>query len=146
MTSWEIRRPNGKIERFTTAELRARCLAGSVTRETPTRREGAPEWEWAIDVPGMSDVFALPRVHRLIPSLLLPLAAVLIVASYLVDASPMGSHPKGGAGDGRRPVLRRRRGRHGRARRTLRRVHDPPSGHRAAVPVRPRRRRVTAKV
>lgn len=96
MTSWEIRRPNGKIERFTTAELRARCLAGSVTRETPTRREGAPEWEWAIDVPGMSDVFALPRVHRLIPSLLLPLAAVLIVASYLVDASPMGSHPKGG--------------------------------------------------
>lgn len=96
MESWETRRPNGEIVQLTAAELRARCLAGSVARDTPTRRVGATEWDWAIDVPGMSDVFALPRVHRMIPAILIPLAAILVVASYLVDASPMGSHPKGG--------------------------------------------------
>ncbi len=96
MASWETRRPNGEIVQLTDAELRARCLAGSVTRDTPTRRVGATTWEWAIDAPGMNDVFGLPKVHWLIPALLMPLAAVLIVMSYLVDASPMGGHPKGG--------------------------------------------------
>ena len=96
MTEWEIRRRTGGTERLSTADLRSRALSGKVTRDTPTRRAGATEWEWAIDVPGMTDVFALPRVHWLIPAVALPLSVVLIVSSYLVDASPMGSHPKGG--------------------------------------------------
>ncbi len=96
MTDWEIRRRDGGIERLSTADLRSRALAGKVTRDTPARRAGAAEWEWAIDVPGLTDVFALPRIHWPIPAVAIPLSVVLIVGSYLVDASPMGSHPKGG--------------------------------------------------
>ncbi len=95
MTDWEIRRGDGGTERLSAAELRSRALKGKVGPETPARRAGEANWEWAIDAPGLSDVFGLPRVHWPIPAVALPLSVVLIVGSFLVDASPMGSHPKG---------------------------------------------------
>ncbi len=96
MSQWEIQTRRGAVENVSDAELRERCLSGSVTPETPTRREGDTTWGWAIDVSGLSHVFGAPRVHKLIPAVLLPLAVFLVVFGVLLEDTPTGRHPKGG--------------------------------------------------
>jgi len=97
MEKLEIKSRTGVIESITPEELRARCVSGKVDIDTPVRRSGTVRWEWAIDLPGMTRVFALPKVRWEIPAIALPCAVLLTVGSFLLDGSAMGHHPKGGA-------------------------------------------------
>lgn len=96
MTRLEIQTRRGSVEKISEAELFDRCISGAVTPETPTRMEGDSDWGWAIDVDGASRAFGAPRVHWLIPAVLLPLAAFLAASGYMMEDTPMGLHPKGG--------------------------------------------------
>jgi uncharacterized membrane protein len=45
----------------------------------------------------MSEVFAVPRVHKLIPATAIPFGAFLVGLAFWMQTSPIGHHPKGGA-------------------------------------------------